>query len=249
MNPAGSRGDRRTGEPRGMKWLGMIAAIIVGVVVLWMTAFPGVTVRYRLTLEVELNGERKTGSSVSEVSYRKNPQLLGASANTVAEVRGEAVWVDLGERDALLGLLAPGGDQRRPEYVLPVLYGVTSGGVGLEELGRIGALKGRREVPFGSVPPMVRLRNVNDPKAVELVAPAGHGLKLVEATIEIVDAGYWPLNQVGLSGVPISHKLRDQLPWLGDNSSMSTFWRSLYAAGFRPNGSVETRMLLISGRY
>ncbi|MBR1224266.1 MULTISPECIES: hypothetical protein [unclassified Bradyrhizobium] len=231
-----------------MKRLGITILLIAGVVVLWMTAFPSVTVRYRLTLEVELNGERKTGSNVSEVSYRKNPQFLGASASMVAEVRGEAVWVDLGERDTLLALLAPGGDQRRPEYVLPVLYGVTSGGVGVEELGRIGALEGRREVPLGSVPPMVRLRNVNDPKNVELVAPAGHGLKLVRATIEIVDAGYWPLNQIGLSGVPISHKLRDEIPWLDDSSGTETFWRSLYGAGFQSNGSVEPRRLLISGR-
>lgn len=233
-----------------MRGLIIASLLIVGVVVLWMTAFPSVSVRYRLTLEVELNGERKTGSSVSEVSYRKNPQFLGASANMVAEVRGEAVWVDLGARDALLALLAPGGDQRRPEYVLPVLFGVTSGGVGPEDFGRIGALKGLREVPLGSVQPMVRLRNVNDPKNVELVAPAGHGLKLVRATIEIVDAGYWPLNQIGLSGVPMSHKVRDELPWLGDSSGMDTFGRSLYGAGFGTNGSsVEVGTLLTSGRY
>ncbi|MBR1209885.1 hypothetical protein [Bradyrhizobium sp. JYMT SZCCT0180] len=234
-----------------MKGLVITILLIAGVVVLWMTAFPSVTVRYRLTLEVELNGERKTGSSVSEVSYRKNPQFLGASANMVAEVRGEAVWVDLGERDALFALLASGGHPRSaPEYVIPVVFDVTTDGVGPEEFSRIGALKGRREVPLELVPSMVRLRNVNDPKNVELVAPAGHGLKLVRATIEIVDAGYWPLNQIGLSGVPMSHKIRDELPWLGDRSGMDTFRRSLYGAGFGANGSSgAVGTLLTSGRY
>jgi len=74
--------------------------------------FPSATVRYRLTLEVESNGQRKIGAGVTEGTYSKNPRLLGASANMTMAVDGEAVSVDLGERDALFALLTPGRHPR-----------------------------------------------------------------------------------------------------------------------------------------
>jgi len=204
-----------------MKGLGILAALIIVVVVAYSIAFASATVRWRLTLEVESNGQRKIGAGVTEVTYSKNPQLLGASAAQTIAVDGEAVSVDLGERDALFALLTPGRHPRSgPEYIIPVLFGVTTGGFGPEDFGRIGALSGRREVPFELLPLMVRLRNVNDPKSAELFDPnrpsdsLEHGLKLTRATIEIVPSGVWPLNVFGITGVPISRRIQTKLPWL-----------------------------------
>jgi hypothetical protein len=201
-----------------MKRLGVIAAIIAVVFVGYKVAYPSATLRYRLTLEVEIDGKPLTGSGVIEVSYAKNVRLLGASADIITEIDGEAVSVDLGKNDVLFALLTPAKHPRSgPEYILPVLFGLTTGGFGSEDIRRIGALSGRRDVPFNLLPLMVRLRNAADPKSAELFDPLNsqdHGLKLARATIEIVDAGIWPLNVAGITGVPISRGITTKLPWL-----------------------------------
>ena len=66
---------------------------------------------------------------IAQVSYSKNARLFGASADLVTNVDGEAVSADLGERDALFALLEAGQHPRSgPEYILPVLFGITTGG-------------------------------------------------------------------------------------------------------------------------
>lgn len=52
-----------------MKWLGILMALIVGAVVVYGVAFPSVTVRYRLTLEAQVDGEPKVGAGVIEVTF------------------------------------------------------------------------------------------------------------------------------------------------------------------------------------
>jgi hypothetical protein len=204
-----------------MKWLGILGVVVVVAAFAYQALSPSATIRYRMTLEVSVNGEPKIGSGVIEVSYDKNLRILGASADLVIEVDGEAVSVDLGEGDALFALLTPGRHPRSgPEYVIPVLFNLTTGGFGSEDIGRISVLNGRREIPSELLPLMVRLRNLRDPKSAELFDPSeakpspDQGLKLTRATIEIVGVGMWPLNLLGITGAPISHGIAAKLPWL-----------------------------------
>jgi hypothetical protein len=204
-----------------MKRIGILVALILVAIVTYRTVYPSVTLRYRLTLDVEINGSLKSSSGVIEITYSKNPQLLGASAAMTTAVVGQAVWVDLGERDALFALLTAGRHPRSaPAYIIPVLFGATPDSFGPEDFGRIGALSGQREIPFELLPLMVRLRDVNDPRSAELFESggasdaSGRGLKLVRATIEIVPSGIWPLNDFGVTGVPISRGIEAKLPWL-----------------------------------
>ena len=66
-----------------MKLLTILAALMVGAVLLFQSAYPSVTIRYRLTLEADVDGKTATGLGVIEVAYRKNPRFLGASADIV----------------------------------------------------------------------------------------------------------------------------------------------------------------------
>jgi hypothetical protein len=232
-----------------MKWLVVIVAIVVAAIVAYRTAYPSVTVRYRLTLEVQVNGKPTAGSSVGEVTYARNLRLFGASADIVAEVRGEAASVALDKGGLLVALLEGGSPRTGPAYVIPKTFGLTDGGVGPGDIPKLSALAGKRDVPMELLPPLIRFRDVNDPTSVEIIGPSSSSgpLKFDRASIEIVNAGYWPLRSLGLTGVPLSHELGSKLPWLGDKSRINLFWRALYAAGFRPNGSVEPLTLLIRG--
>jgi len=236
-----------------VKKLALILPAIAVLMVVYQTAYPSVTVRYRLTLETELNGHPRTGSGVIQVVYRTNVQILGASAQISMEALGDAVSVDLGPKDALFALLSRGQHPRSaPEDVIPVLFGVTEAGFGPEAFARIAKVEGQRDVPFELLPPMARLSNTSDPKSAELfVPPRGQApnqdLILKRAIIEIVPSGIWPFNLIGITGVPITRGIKQKLPWLGTQADVLMFWQALYDSGFRPGASIEPLTLLTRG--
>ena len=203
-----------------MKWIAIILTALISVMAIYTVAYPSVTLRYRLTVEAELDGQPKVGSGVIEVWYAANPKILGASASTVSAVQGEAVVIDLGDRDALFVLLTHGKDARSgAEDIIPNLFGVVKGGFGPEHFDQIRGVKGRRDIPLELLPLMVRLTNTDDPKSAELFDPsrsdsANRGLKLKKAEVEIVSHGIWPLSAIGITGVPVTRGIQRKLPWL-----------------------------------
>ena len=79
--------------------------ILIAFVAIWLRlSFPTVTYRYRLTVNVEVDGQVRTGSSVIEMKTRFNPGwAIGPPAN--AYVRGQAAIIDLGPRGVLVAAL------------------------------------------------------------------------------------------------------------------------------------------------
>lgn len=73
--------------------------------------YPSYTHRYRLTLEVEADGEVRTGAGVIEVTWRSQPTFSGNLPPWVGDVRGQAVPVDLGRHDVLLASLGGNGPE------------------------------------------------------------------------------------------------------------------------------------------
>jgi hypothetical protein len=206
-----------------MKRLGILVALIVGAVVIYSLAFPSVTVRYRLTLEAQVDGEPRTGSGVIEVTYAKQSRFAGQRPG-IETSRGEAVVLDLGPRGALFALLKADTDSRSiPETIVLRAFGFPGGvlpgpiDAGLRQLQH---LSGKRELPLTSLPLLVRFREPKDPKTVERVDPLnvakslGAGARLIRASIEIVPAGIWPLNSLGITGERITRDIENRLPWL-----------------------------------
>lgn len=154
-------------------------------------AWPSATIRYRLTLEVETPEGLRSGSGVIQVRYVKAIPFLGVSAAWGATVTGEAVAVDLGPRGVLFALLKEGEDPRSaPEYIVLRAFGFPYGAMPTpvaEGIARIAALRGRTELPIGSLPLLVRFRDLSDPKSVERVDPgnlaasSGEGVRLTRA--------------------------------------------------------------------
>ena len=170
-----------------MKRFAILAALMVAAILIFQLAYPSVTIRYRLTLDADVDGKPATGSGVVEVTYRANPRILGASAEYVTEVRGEAVALDLGKQGTLYALLTRGSHVRSsPEDIVPVLFGVTTGGIGPEDFSAIRALSGRRNLPFEFLPALVRFDDQSNPSTAKF-ASSGLDAKLRSASIEIVD--------------------------------------------------------------
>ncbi len=193
-----------------MEWLGVLVIVIVGIVALYRTAYPSVTVRYRLTLNAEVDGVPKVGSGVIEVSYSKIPQILGASAEFTINVQGEAVAVDLGSHGTLFALLKAGEDSRSSaEWIVLRAFNMPGGAFPSpveKGVKQVGQLSGKVDLPLKSLPLLVRFRDINDPMTVEKVDPFNlqttfrSGVELKGASVEIVSAGIWPLSWWGITG-------------------------------------------------
>jgi hypothetical protein len=205
-----------------MKWLGIVGVLVVGMVVLYGVSYPGVTVRYRLTLEALVDGELKTASGVREVTYSKGLAVGGQGALSIG-VRGEAIALDLGDRGTLFALLSAGLDSRSgPEWIVLRAFGFDGGSMPSpveEGIKQVSRLSGRRELPLDSLPKLVRFRDLGDLRSVEWVNPLnigdrfGAGAKLVRVTLEIVPTGIWPLNDYGITGEPLTSGIESKLAW------------------------------------
>jgi len=176
----------------------LTALAAFGVYSAYDQAFPSGTLRYRLTLEVEVDGKIEVGSSVIEARYEIPPRWMLGANRIVTTVRGEAVTVDLRSRGILCVLLigvpaVSPGDYIADADAMPLReFALASSIGGLEEstLKRLHTLRARSEVAFPSLPMLVWFRDPNDPKTVELVPPTGlekqvgSGVHLKRVTIE-----------------------------------------------------------------
>jgi hypothetical protein len=157
--------------------------------------------------------------------YSKNNDPISHSEFSI-DVRGEAVALDLGSRGVLFALLKEDTDSRSgAEYIVLRTFNFPGGALPLpvgDGLSQVKRLSGKAELPFSSLPLLVRFRDPNDPKTVERVDPLdigksfGAGAKLTRATLEIVPSGMWPLNRLSITGEPATAGLDMRLPWLSD---------------------------------
>jgi hypothetical protein len=181
---------------------------------------PPKTLRYRLTLEIEVDGVVHTGSSVVETVWYDQSLVKGLAGGIpwVVHARGEALIVDLGSRGALFALLTGLATKNRgsdamyfpddPEQVLLAAFGV-KGRASLtpDALEKLSHRRDTVPIPASGLPMLVRFRNIRDPLSVEQVSPDdlassfGAGVKLKRATIAITEA-------------PITTGVASKLIWL-----------------------------------
>jgi hypothetical protein len=237
-----------------MRKLSVLLVLIVVGIVAYNFAYPSVSVFYRMTTVAELNGKQSSGSSVMEVTYYKNVQMLGVEGDIQIGIRGEATSIEFGDKRLLVVLLARGEHPRSgPESIVPFAYGLTKGGIGPEYFPRIAKLSGRKELPPGLFPAAVFFRDSRDPTSVELVNPpaatGGSAIvpRLVSVTLEVLDTetwmSGWPFTYIFIAGRPAHSSINQTLPWLKNDSSRKQFARTLRAKNYPASSSAETYSL------
>jgi hypothetical protein len=153
-----------------MKALGIFIAVIVGLYVAYKLIYPTYTYRYRMTVEIDVHGETKTGTSVIEVRLSKQPRFLPEVPPVATTVIGEAVFVDLGEGRNILALLASGPYGRtvdNPQFVVPRHFMLSYSD---RDIAKFPQLQGRWNLE-SRLPTLVTFTDLNDPKAVRVVQP------------------------------------------------------------------------------
>jgi hypothetical protein len=202
---------------RGEKIFAILGGVALAAVVGYYFAYPTLSYRVRLTIEVDQRGERKVGSSVVEISEVHFPTFWGLMNNGVEfHARGEAAFLDLGEGNNLIALLGLGGGSDDDIVTISLRTFVDDAYLKNPDYGKLGfayrtlaALTGKpRELGPKFTPTLARFRDLTDPKTIEAVDPAnlaasyGPGVSFLRATLEIT------YNSV-TSGV-----IEKRLPWL-----------------------------------
>jgi len=207
-----------------MKWLVGIALVVWAA---WSRAFPTYTVRWKLTVEVNTPQGVRSASTVLESSFFPT---FGAVGGASSELKGEAVFVDLGEGKNVLALLAHGRNAENIDIIaaLPVtaLTGAAWGWSAFNEIERRrGAITGKGELKGPHIPTLITFSDLKDPNTARVIHPSasafeeaiGPGYSFARATMEIIPAAWWPLNLTGLfGGQPITTGLTAVLPWWGN---------------------------------
>ena len=180
-----------------MKILVVIALILLGMYGCYHVAVPSATIHYKLTLIVDDNGKQISGSSVVQVYREDTTKVFSGIGGYGGEFKGEAVVVDLGQKGVLFALLK--GDPTRTENygssepLFIALRAFAKSGNVIDNMRQLNKDKPETNLDFDLVPMLVRFRDINDPKTVELVDPNdlektfGKGVKLTSATIKITD--------------------------------------------------------------
>jgi hypothetical protein len=70
-----------------MNRLGIIALAIVGVFALYKLSYPTYSCRYRMTVNVKVDGQMRSGSSVIEFQISKQPRFLPDVPSVMSERR------------------------------------------------------------------------------------------------------------------------------------------------------------------
>jgi hypothetical protein len=209
----GKRMDRRT----LLSWIGVAVGTL---------ALPGCagarrhTVRFKMTVEVDTPQGLKTGLSVMEMSAATASPLMQPGTGKTVDIKfkGEAVAVDLPGEQTLFALVTDGYnggiqdirsvfirnfDPTNPssEKLVALFETLASP----QSIGRTVDVVDR---PYALRPPLVRFRDIRDPKTVELVDPNdlsksfGPGVKLKRIFLTVVDE-------------PVTVGIGKRLTWLG----------------------------------
>jgi hypothetical protein len=196
----------------------LLNGLLCGVVLLSLSACTAATIKYRLTLQVEVDGVVHEGSSVIETEWTHYPKWLQMMTSPWrVEVHGEAVVVDLGSRGLLFALLTGPArydhghhlrvDPTDPAAILSNFHFTGREGITHESLDGLSRRRDVIDVPFSDLPELVRFGDIRNPGSMDQVNPDeldvkfGPGVKLVRATLAITNA-------------PISSGIETRLTWL-----------------------------------
>jgi hypothetical protein len=158
-----------------MKFVGILVAAAVAIYLGILLAFPSYTHRYRLTIEFDTPAGVRSGSSVIEVTRKDVRWILIAQGRYEFDVRGEAVFVDLGANKNVIGLLThgPNGGSGDGMISLPIeAYGYYR----WDEAAWAGKAKmeGPVEIKPPLIPTLVTFTDLTDPNTGQVVYAVTH---------------------------------------------------------------------------
>ena len=161
------------------------------------------------------------------------------------DIRGDAVFVDLGGGKNLVALLAhidKAVEFDEINYVALRAYKAAGENVSFSQMSR---LTGVVPVTGGVIPVLVSFADPADPGTARVVQPddieaaLGKAIRLRGISAEVVPNGVWPLDFGGPLGDPVTRGIEAKLPWLKDAGNAAG--TALQAVGLRTGEGIDAR--------
>src|SRR5262245_37102635 len=172
--------------------------------------YPDYTYRYRLTVNIEVDGKIHSGSSVIEVKWRGGP-VIGDGGPFGPSVKGQAALVDLGDRGVVVATLINGEDYGPAKdgalgalWVAAEAFGNHST---VQEIPGLPNLRGKRDLALTKLPRLLWFSNPQDPTTAkklwvqDIPATFGPSARFAGASVEITSD-------------PIVIDIRQKFAWL-----------------------------------
>jgi hypothetical protein len=213
-----------------MKWLAGFVIAIAGLVGLYYLKYPVYSYRYRLTINIEIDGKVQSGSSVIEVGWQRGPPL-GDAGGYGPIIRGQAPLVDLGRHGVVVATLITGdgygilpGGTVGALWLVPRAFGDSTA----ERISDLPRLRGRRELEANNLPRLIWFSDPSDPTTAKRIWPqdipkevdpaarfAGASVEITEDAIIIDIRKKLPwLNVLESKGTRLDPQTLSKLPWL-----------------------------------
>ncbi len=186
----------------------------------------------KMTVEVDVDGQLYTGSSVVKVTVRdSDPLTKGLGFSSQFGARGEAAFVELPGKGYVFALLDGGPPDSGPQTNAINIFKDQLPRRGDERFAIVAKSRFKKDIPRSHYPLLVAFMDINDPKTVQKVDPEdlaatfGPGVSLKRITLEITDEpvtegkiervlGWWNNLTVPIGG-KVDRKYGDPLYGLG----------------------------------
>lgn len=221
-----------------MKVLIAILIAVTTAYVAYAAAYPTLAYRYKITIEVETSSGTKTGSSVLEVSIRQYPKFLTLGKNDhQTSVRGEAIFVDLGDGRNLIALLAlgPNAEHERITLFAPLSFFkilITSAN-DVKWARELKSQKGRRVFAGDMRPTLVTFADLSNPSSIRKISFDNPSKDL---GILVREVRSW----IEITNDPVTSTLRDRIPWIDNVRDADTAVKIIRPG--RPAGGTAPRL-------
>jgi hypothetical protein len=173
------------------------------------------TFYFKMTLTALFNGDEHIGSTIIKGRWVDTLGVGDVSERWVGHFTGDAIFIDLGSRRALIGLLGPVGNQ-------PAAFGISNGlllsiarsiapasvagaGDGSQVFEALKGFRGEQEMPKKNYPVMAYLEDVDDIQSAQIVYPEPENA--FGPTVGV--SGF----SLALTDGPASSGLAGRLPW------------------------------------
>jgi hypothetical protein len=194
-----------------MKWLSGVIIIMVAIAGLYYWKYPNYTYRYRLTVNIEVDGKIHSGSGVIEVTWHGQPEL-GDVGPFHPTIRGQAPLVDLGKRGVVVASLiskdwgqpSKVGDPWGALFLAPRAFGKSTE---VSSIPEFSSQRGPRALAADNLPRFLWFSDPQDPTTAQEISvqdmPSifGPSARFAGASVEITSD-------------PIVIDIRQKFPWL-----------------------------------
>jgi hypothetical protein len=192
----------KRGSSMALISIAVSAAALVG---WYVYAFPNYSYRYRLTVNIEIDGKVHSGSSVIDITWHHGVKI-GDGSEFGPLLRGQAPIVDLDQHGIVVASLIANdnsNDGWSALWLVPRAFG-DEHGVNLEMLP---SLRGKRELAPNNLPRFLWFANPQVPttgrkiSVADIPSVVSPSARFMNASVEITDD-------------PVVITIRDKLPWI-----------------------------------